>query len=83
MATYSRVWDALTAPGEADQLHTRSQLLHGLQQLITSRGYNTEQAAQHLQISVTRAGRLIAGDINEFSLAELRGIHTSTQSPPA
>lgn len=92
MVTYGRVWDALTTnPAEADELHTRSQLLHALTSLVHTRGWSPEEAAHHLHLTPERTALLIAGDINEFSLDELRALHDlprtevpgETAAPPA
>ncbi|WP_102144319.1 XRE family transcriptional regulator [Mycobacterium hubeiense] len=82
MVTYSRVWDALTTPAEADELQASAELLYALQQLISRRRWSTEETAHHLQLDPVRAGRLIAGDINEFTADELRALAAATQATP-
>ena len=73
MATYGRVWDALsTSAAEADELQAKSEQLYALQQLIVAADWATPQVASRLDISHERAERLVGGDINEFTLAELR-----------
>ena len=82
MVTYERVWDALTTtPAEADELHARSQLLHALTSLVYTRGWSAEEAAHHLHLPAARTELLIAGDINAFSLDELRALDDLTRTP--
>ena len=46
MATYSRVWDAITdSAAEADDLQARAELLYALQKQISSRGWTVDEAA--------------------------------------
>ena len=81
MVTYERVWDALTTnTAEADELHTRSQLLHALTSLVHTRGWSVEEAARHLQLTPARTELLLAGDINAFSLDELRSLDDLTRT---
>ena len=84
MATYSRVWDALSAPADADDLQARSEHLRALQRLIAGNHWDMEAAAEHLDLDPTRAGALIAGDITEFTLTELRRLahKTALTAPP-
>lgn len=73
MATYSRVWDAITdSPAEADDLQARAELLYALQKQISLRGWAADETAEHLALTPARAGQLIAGDITEFSLPDLQ-----------
>ena len=82
MVTYERVWDALTTtPAEADELHARSQLLHALTSLVHTRGWSVEEAARRLHLTAVRTELLIAGDINAFSLDELRALDDLTRTP--
>jgi predicted XRE-type DNA-binding protein len=81
MVTYERVWDALTTnTAEADDLHARSQLLHALTSLVHTRGWSVEEAARHLHLTPARTELLIAGDINAFSLDELRSLDDLTRT---
>lgn len=78
METYTRVWDALTTPADADDLQARAEHLHALQRLITDNHWDTPATAAHLELAPARAAALIAGDITEFSLTELQRLaHTS------
>lgn len=73
MATYSRVWDAITdSPAEADDLQARSELLYALQHHISLRGWAAEDTAERLALTPARAAQLIAGDITQFSLSDLQ-----------
>ena len=72
MATYRRVWDALsTSAAEADELQARSEQLYALQRQLAGSEWTIQEIAYRLDLSPDRADRLIAGDINEFTLAEL------------
>jgi predicted XRE-type DNA-binding protein len=84
MATYSRVWDALsTSEAEADELQARSEQLHALQKQIAGYGWTPQETADRLGLSPARADQLIAGDINEFTLDELQQLtHTAAKATP-
>ena len=84
METYTRVWDALTTPDDADDLQARAEHLHALQRLITDNRWDSRAAAAHLELAPARADALIAGDITEFSLTELQRLthHTALTIPP-
>ena len=84
METYTRVWDALTTPADADDLQARAEHLHALQRTITNNRWDTRAAAAHLELAPARASALIAGDITEFSLAELQRLahHVALTTPP-
>ena len=84
METYTRVWDALTTPADADDLQARAEHLHALQQLITDNRWDARAAATHLELAPARADALIAGDITEFSLTELKRLahHAALTTPP-
>lgn len=78
MATYSRVWDAITdSAAEADDLQARAELLYALQKQISSRGWTVDEVADRLGLATARASQLIAGDIAGFPLPDLQQL-TST-----
>lgn len=73
MATYSRVWDAITdSAAEANDLQARAELLYALQRQISARGWTVDEAADRLGLAPDRAGQLVAGDIAEFTLPDLQ-----------
>lgn len=72
MVSYRSIWDALTPPEEAAELHAASELLYALQKLVERHGWNPRQTATQLHLNPVKARQLIDGDINAFTLDELR-----------
>jgi predicted XRE-type DNA-binding protein len=58
-------------PEESENLRIRSDLMISLRQLIRSRQWTSEQAAQHFKTTVDRVEELLAGEIDRFQMEQL------------
>lgn len=76
--SYASVWDPIAnAAEQAANLHTRSELLEKISEIVQQSGWTESDAAAHCGISQPRMGDLLCGRVSHFSLDALVNIATA------
>lgn len=67
--SYASVWDPIANAAEhAANLHTRSELLEKISDIVQQSGWSDVDAASHCRISQARMDDLLCGCVSHFSL---------------
>lgn len=76
--SYASVWDPIANAAEhAANLHTRSELLEKISDIVQQSGWSGADAASHCRISQMRMDDLLCGRVSHFSLDALVSIATA------
>ncbi|WP_211474141.1 helix-turn-helix domain-containing protein [Collimonas humicola] len=76
--SYPNVWDPIAnAAEQAANLHTRSELLEKIGEIVRQSGWTESDAARHCRISQPRMDDLLCGRVAHFSLDALVNIATA------
>ncbi|AMO96487.1 helix-turn-helix domain protein [Collimonas fungivorans] len=76
--SYASIFDPITNAAEkAANLHTRSELLQKISEIVHESGWEEADAARHCGISQPRMDDLLRGRVSHFSLDALVNIATA------